>query len=66
MDEKTVNPIQIQKFLAGVDYPATKDELVDSAVEQGADDSVIESLQSLPDQEYQKPTDVSEALGKKS
>lgn len=32
-----VNPIQLQKHLKGVDYPATKEDLLQHAKDQGAD-----------------------------
>lgn len=59
-----INPIQIQKFLKGVDYPASKSDLIKTAEKQGADETARRALQQLPDQEYQTPADVSEALGK--
>ncbi len=58
-----VNPIQLQKYLKGVDYPATKEELIEQAKRHGADKNVISLLEELPDQEYDAPTDVSEAVG---
>lgn len=60
----TVNPISVQKYLKGMDYPATKDELIDHAEEQGADDAVLDLLEQLPDdEEFETPADVSKALG---
>ncbi len=59
-----VNPIQIQKFLKGVDYPASKSDLLENAEGQGADEEVRATLEQLPDQEYETPADVSQALGK--
>jgi hypothetical protein len=58
-----VNPIQVQRFLSGVDYPAPRDELVRTASEQGADDDVRDTLQQLPDREFESPADVSSAIG---
>ncbi len=58
-----VNPIQLQKHLKGVDYPASKEQLVQYAQKQGADENAISVLQQLPDEEYESPTDVSEAVG---
>jgi hypothetical protein len=58
-----VNPIQLQKYLKGVDYPATKEELIEQAKQHSADKNVISLLEELPDQEYDSPTDVSEAVG---
>jgi hypothetical protein len=60
----TVNPIQVQKFLGGVSYPASKETLIERAESQGADDEVRDTLERLPDQEFNSPNDVSEAIGK--
>jgi hypothetical protein len=54
------NPIQIQKFLKGVDYPATKKELIENAKKAGADENILASLEQLSDKEFQTPADVSE------
>jgi hypothetical protein len=35
------NPVELQKHLKGVDYPATKEELIETAREQGADKKLI-------------------------
>ena len=56
------NPIQIQKYLKGVDYPADKQTLIDTARQQGADESVCASLDQLPDEQFQTPADVSAAF----
>lgn len=59
-----VNPIQVQKFLEGVDYPASKEDLIKYAKEQGADENVIATLQAMPGDMFATPVDVSEAIGK--
>jgi len=59
-----VNPIQIQKFLKGVDYPAKKETLLENAKKMGADENVCASLEQLPDQDFDAPVDVSQALAK--
>jgi hypothetical protein len=59
-----VNPIQVQKFLGGVDYPIGKQELVEHAKSKGADDDVTSTLEQLPFDEFNSPNDVSEAIGK--
>lgn len=56
------NPIQIQKFLGGVDYPADREALLSKAKDSGADRNVIAALESLPDREYDSPTAVSSAI----
>jgi hypothetical protein len=59
-----INPVQVQKFLGGIDYPASRDELVNRAREQGADENVMQTLEELPMDRFNGPNDVSEAIGK--
>ena len=59
-----INPIQLQKFLGGIDYPAEKRTLLDTARKQGADENAMQVLEQLPEQKYNSPNDVSEAVGK--
>lgn len=58
-----VNPVQIQKFLKGVDYPASKATLIENAKKMGADENVCSSLEQLPEEDFQTPADVSQAIG---
>lgn len=66
------SPAVLQRYLHGVDYPATKDQLVAhvrSQCEQATGDAqsecerVIGTLTRLPDLQYSRPTDVSKAFG---
>lgn len=56
------NPIQIQKYLKGVDYPASREQLIENAKRLGADDNICASLEQLPDEDFQTPADVSQAF----
>jgi hypothetical protein len=56
--------IEVQKYLGGVDYPATKEQLVEHAKSRGADGSVLEALSRLPDGEYDGPNAVSSAIAR--
>ncbi|MBD3885586.1 DUF2795 domain-containing protein [Phormidium tenue FACHB-886] len=58
-----VNPIQLQKFLKGIDYPAKKEDLLSHAKQHGADENVLSTLEQLPEEEYETPTEVSQAVG---
>ncbi len=60
------SPIDVQKFLSGVDYPTDKATLVEHATSQGADDDIRSTLENLPMEEFNSPNDVSEAIGKMS
>ena len=57
-----INPIELQKSLKGVDYPAKKDDVVKAAEKNGADSEVLDALKSLSDTTFEKPTDVTKAL----
>ncbi|KNC19258.1 hypothetical protein AC792_07520 [Arthrobacter sp. RIT-PI-e] len=52
------SPIDIQKALGGMEYPASKADIVSHAKDKGADDAVLDALNGLPDREYDSPTDV--------
>jgi hypothetical protein len=56
-------PIELQKHLSGVDYPASKDDLLAAAREQGAPDDVIAALEAVQEDEFDSPTAVSSAVG---
>jgi hypothetical protein len=59
-----VNPVQVQKFLGGIDYPTSKEQLINHAKQQGADQEVQETLESLRADKFNSPNDVSEEIGK--
>ena len=57
-----VNPIELQKALGGVDYPASKEDLVKHAEDKGADDDVLSFLRNVPDRNYETPADVNKEM----
>jgi hypothetical protein len=57
------NPIQIQKYLKGMHYPASKDEVVSHAKEHDADKESMDVLNQLPEKDYETAADVSKAIG---
>jgi hypothetical protein len=57
-----VSPIDIQKALSGMDYPATKEEIVRHAEQSGGDSEVVEALKKIEDREYEGPSGVSSAV----
>ena len=58
-----VSPIELQKHLKGVDYPAGKDDLVRAAESNGAPDEILQSLRGVGEQEFSGPDQVMKALG---
>jgi hypothetical protein len=54
---------ELEKYLKGVDYPASKDDLLEKARSNGAPDEVIDMINSLTETHFNSPIDVSKALG---
>jgi hypothetical protein len=57
-----VNPIEVQKYLKGVDYPASKDDLASTAESNGAPSEIVDALRSAGTDSFDAPTDVEKAL----
>jgi hypothetical protein len=57
-----VNPIELQKYLKGVDYPADRDELVQAAEQNGAPQEIVDALRNAGKDSFDGPTAVQEAL----
>ena len=57
-----VSPIDIQKALSGMDYPASKADIVQHAEQHGATGEVLEALKKIDDREYEGPSGVSSAV----
>ncbi|HIH75096.1 MAG TPA: DUF2795 domain-containing protein [Methanosarcina sp.] len=52
-------PIETQKALKGMDYPAEKQEILKKAKENNAPQEVMQILENLPEREYENAADVS-------
>ncbi|MDR7667076.1 DUF2795 domain-containing protein [Methanosarcina sp. Z-7115] len=53
------SPIEVQKALKNIDYPAHKKDLIKHAKKHDASSKVIEVLEELPEKEYTNAADVS-------
>lgn len=60
------NAIEVQKYLSGVDYPASRDELVQHARDASAPDEVVALLEGIEDRQYEGPSGVSAQLAGES
>ncbi len=57
-----VNPIELQKHLKGISYPASKDDVVSTAESNGAPDEIVDALRSASQDEFSGPDQVTKAL----
>ena len=62
MARENAAPIQVQKFLKGVKYPASKGDLIEQAKRNKADKNVISMLEALEDKKFNGPTDISKII----
>jgi len=56
------NPDDAQHYLEGVDYPASKEEVVDAAEQNGAPDTMVRMLEGLSRPEFSGQEEVMEEL----
>jgi hypothetical protein len=56
--------VDVQKYIQGVDYPATRDDILRAAEKSGADEEMRRALKRLPRADFETPDEVSAALGK--
>jgi len=57
-----VQVTDVQKALKGASYPAEKEQLVDLAESNDADEDVLDALRDMGDDTFDSPADVMEAL----
>jgi hypothetical protein len=56
------NVTEVQKALKGADYPASRDELIELAERNGADEEVIDALREADEDSFDGPDQVMQAL----
>ncbi|TQJ90899.1 DUF2795 domain-containing protein [Streptomyces sp. SLBN-31] len=57
-----ISPIDMQKALKGANYPASRDDLVALAKQNGAENDLIEKLSSSGAEQFDGPNDVQKAV----
>jgi hypothetical protein len=57
------NPVSVQAFLEGVNYPTRKGDLLREAKNRRANEEVRATIERLPDRRFEDPNEVSEAIG---
>src|ERR1700757_2908438 len=57
--------VRVYRFLRGIRYPATKQQLMDQARNNQADEEALSSLGEMPEGEYSSPDAVSRVIAEK-
>ena len=58
-----IDPTAVQRYLAGIDYPVKKDEMVATAERNGAPQEVIEALKALAREDFEDQSAIVATLG---
>lgn len=58
------SPSNILHHLKGVDFPASKQDLVEQAQKNNAEGDILDILKQMADQDYQSMADVLKGVGK--
>jgi Protein of unknown function (DUF2795) len=61
MQEMRMSEIASQ-FVEGLDYPISKERILEAAREASIDPTVLDSLEKIPDREYSEPGELTQAL----
>jgi Protein of unknown function (DUF2795) len=57
-----VNPTLVESLIEGMPLPARRDEIVEYAQIEGAEEDLLDALRALPDREYESADDIGETL----
>ncbi|MFG1870620.1 DUF2795 domain-containing protein [Micromonospora arborensis] len=58
----TVTGVQLQEYLAGLDYPVSREDLIRWGQENGASTPMLQMLQALPAEQFDSPDELNAAL----
>ncbi len=64
LHSEKVSAAQLQMYLKGINYPANKSKILDTARKNSAPQNVMSFLNRLPDREYRRPTEIEQEFGK--
>ncbi|MFU8852667.1 DUF2795 domain-containing protein [Micromonospora sp. SL1-18] len=58
----TATGVQLQEFLAGLDYPVSREDLIRWCQENSGSTELLQMLKALPAEEFTSPADLRAAL----
>lgn len=63
-DPEKASPAAIERYLKGISYPASREDLINKAKENNAPSDVMHVLNQFGDHQYNSPIDVSKEVGR--
>ncbi|MCK9486451.1 MAG: DUF2795 domain-containing protein [Dehalococcoidia bacterium] len=65
-EQSGINPAQLQQYLGDINFPVEKQQLIDHAQQRGAGEQALQALRGLPNQRFNSPTEVSQAMSQQA
>ncbi|HZX45050.1 MAG TPA: DUF2795 domain-containing protein [Candidatus Nanoarchaeia archaeon] len=56
------DPIEVQSYLKGIKYPASKKDIIDTAQKNMANETAMDTIRRLPDKPYLSPAHVTKEV----
>ena len=63
-DPNKASPTAVEKYLKGINFPASKEDLLEHARDNNAPDDVLNVINQFTDKEYNGPIDISKEMKK--
>jgi hypothetical protein len=57
------SPANVTHYLKGIDFPASKQDLMETAKDNGAEEAVLDMIEQMPDDEFEDMAGVMKAYG---
>lgn len=57
-----VSPVELERYLDGMTFPAKKNDLRRKALDNHAPDVVIDIINNLPERSFTSPVDINRAM----
>lgn len=57
------NPIEVERHLKGIKFPANREDLIEHARQNDAPEEVLSTLEQMPDREFHNAADVAKGVG---
>ncbi len=62
--KRGISPTNLAQFLGGINFPCSKQDLINHARRRNAPQEVLNTLQQIPDRTYNSMSDVMSGVGK--
>jgi hypothetical protein len=59
-----ISPIEVERYLKGISFPASRDDLIKQAQENNSPSEILEILKQFADHDYESVADVAKEISK--